>query len=140
MKCLSIRQPWSWAILHAGKDIENRSWRTGFRGRVLIHAGKRLDFQPRWTDWEGRRDWLDLGGAVADLHLGAIVGVATLVDCLPHEKVHSRWAEHTPGTYGFVLTDQRAFKETIPYNGRLGLFDVPASVVREALQAVGLCP
>lgn len=23
---LSIRQPWAWAILCAGKDIENRSW------------------------------------------------------------------------------------------------------------------
>ena len=28
MKALSIRQPWAWAILHAGKDIENRDWRT----------------------------------------------------------------------------------------------------------------
>lgn len=25
---LSIRQPWAWAILHAGKDIENRDWHT----------------------------------------------------------------------------------------------------------------
>lgn len=23
---LSVRQPWAWAIIHAGKDIENRSW------------------------------------------------------------------------------------------------------------------
>ena len=41
MPALSIRQPWAWAILHAGKDIENRSWRTAFRGEVLIHAGLR---------------------------------------------------------------------------------------------------
>ena len=37
---LSIRQPWAWAILHAGKDIENRSWSTSFRGPVCIHAAK----------------------------------------------------------------------------------------------------
>ena len=37
---LSVRQPWAWAIIHAGKDIENRSWATKFRGRVLIHASK----------------------------------------------------------------------------------------------------
>lgn len=24
MKALSLRQPWAWAILHAGKDVENR--------------------------------------------------------------------------------------------------------------------
>lgn len=23
---LSVRQPWAWAIIHAGKDIENRTW------------------------------------------------------------------------------------------------------------------
>lgn len=43
---ISIRQPWAWAILHAGKDVENRSWPLPrkFMGReVLIHAGKRID-------------------------------------------------------------------------------------------------
>jgi hypothetical protein len=40
MKALSIRQPWAWLILHAGKDIENRDWPTRFRGRFLIHAAK----------------------------------------------------------------------------------------------------
>lgn len=43
MKALSIRQPWAWAILYAGKDVENRSWRPRnpglrFRGPFLIHA------------------------------------------------------------------------------------------------------
>jgi hypothetical protein len=38
VKCISIRTPWwSW-ILEGGKDIENRSWSTAYRGRVLIHA------------------------------------------------------------------------------------------------------
>lgn len=40
MLALSIRQPWAWLILHAGKDIENRDWPTKVRGRVLIHAAK----------------------------------------------------------------------------------------------------
>ena len=50
---LSIRQPWAWAILHAGKDIENRDWQDGRSpslaqarriiaggGHFLIHAAK----------------------------------------------------------------------------------------------------
>jgi hypothetical protein len=41
MKALSIRQPWAWAILHAGKRIENRDWRSCYyRGPILIHASK----------------------------------------------------------------------------------------------------
>lgn len=40
MKAISIRQPWCWAILHAGKRVENRDWRNGcaYRGPVLLHA------------------------------------------------------------------------------------------------------
>lgn len=43
MKCLSIRQPWAWAILYAGKDIENRTWFTYHRGPFLLHASKTYD-------------------------------------------------------------------------------------------------
>ena len=43
VKALSIRQPWAWLVVHGYKDVENRSWSTGFRGRVLIHAGGILD-------------------------------------------------------------------------------------------------
>ena len=39
MKALSVRAPWWWYIIHGYKDIENREWKTQFRGRVLIHAG-----------------------------------------------------------------------------------------------------
>jgi len=47
---LSVRQPWAWAIIHAGKDIENRSWHavdrgTMRRGRIAIHAAKGLTQQ-----------------------------------------------------------------------------------------------
>lgn len=43
IKALSVRQPWAWAIIHGGKDIENRSWQAvnhglNVRGRVAIHA------------------------------------------------------------------------------------------------------
>ena len=40
MKALSIRQPWAWLIVNGFKDIENRTWPTKFRGRVLVHASK----------------------------------------------------------------------------------------------------
>ena len=40
MKALSIRQHWAWLIIHGGKDVENRSWHTKYRGRFLVHAAK----------------------------------------------------------------------------------------------------
>ena len=51
MKALSIRQPWAWAIIHAGKDVENRPWGTRYRGPLLIHASKTLDQEGRaWIE------------------------------------------------------------------------------------------
>jgi len=38
MKALSIKQPWASLIAHGIKDIENRTWRTNFRGRIYIHT------------------------------------------------------------------------------------------------------
>lgn len=50
MRALSIRQPWAWAILHAGKRVENRGWQEGSGNlaaarrlvgqKLLLHASK----------------------------------------------------------------------------------------------------
>jgi hypothetical protein len=31
-KAISIRQPWAWLIVNSFKDVENRSWKTKYRG------------------------------------------------------------------------------------------------------------
>ena len=43
MKAITVKQPWVYAILREGKDIENRSWQRSFRGWLAIHASA----QPR---------------------------------------------------------------------------------------------
>jgi hypothetical protein len=40
VNALIIRQPWAWAVVYAGKDVENRTWQTSYRGPLLIHAAK----------------------------------------------------------------------------------------------------
>ena len=39
---LSIKPVMAWLIVHGGKNIENRHWTTGYRGRFLVHASKTL--------------------------------------------------------------------------------------------------
>ena len=93
MKAITVRQPWAWAIIFAGKDIENRSWYTRYRGPVAIHAGmgyKTDCFCPEVSARPERED----------LEFGAILGVVELVEVV--EKSRSRWFE---GPYGFVLSD-----------------------------------
>ena len=45
MRMLTVRQPWAWAIMHGGKNVENRvrNLAGGYRGPVAIHAGLAID-------------------------------------------------------------------------------------------------
>lgn len=123
-KALSIRQPWAWAIVHAGKDIENRDWGTKFRGPVCIHAAKGMTVAEFDNFVELSRAMYRNGTWTGDfvperkaLSRGGIVGVATITDCVRSSR--SPWFQ---GTYGFVLADVRAV-DFIPCNGALGFFD-----------------
>jgi hypothetical protein len=127
LPALSIRQPWAWAIVHAGKDIENRDWSTRFRGRFLIHAGL---YVPDEYDAEDLLDASGLGPSErAELAIaafqsslmrdrGGIVGVAEIVDCVTAST--SPWFA---GRFGFVLRNARPLP-FYPCKGRLGFFDV----------------
>lgn len=98
---LSIKQPWAWAIICAGKDIENRSWNTNFRGEFLIHASKGC----LTREYDFACDFIErISGIVVpslgSLLKGGIVGRATLIDCVEYSD--SPWFE---GDYGLVLTN-----------------------------------
>lgn len=121
MIALSIRQPWAWLILHAGKDIENRSWPTRFRGRVLIHAGKGMT-RDEYEDAEGftaMAGYLDGFPAFEHLPRGGVVGSVEIIDCVTASQ--SPWF---CGEFGFVLRSPVALPFA-PWRGQLGFFDVP---------------
>lgn len=113
MKTLSIKQPWANAIIYAGKDIENRVWKTKFRGRFLVHAGKTADRNaPEWV-------WKLVREHSPDVPmLGGIIGSVELVDVT--ESSDSKWWQ---GPVGFILKDPQPlpFK---PHKGQLNFFEV----------------
>lgn len=43
MKVITIKQPWASLIILGLKKYEFRTWRTRYRGKILIHAGKSID-------------------------------------------------------------------------------------------------
>lgn len=124
MKALSIRQPWAWAILNAGKDIENRSWRTKFRGRLVVHAAKTFDEA-------GYLELLDRGIKLPDRKdfvRGAIVGTVDVVDVV--EDSASPWFK---GPVGFVLKNPQSIAHPIPLAGKLSLFNTVFPIPPELL-------
>lgn len=120
-----IRQPWAWLILNAGKDIENRDWRTDRRGRFLIHAGKgmtRSEYGNAAYTLEDAGSKIILP-AFEMLDRGGIVGSVELVDCV--QRSESPWFF---GDYGFVLRDPKALP-FVPFKGMLGFFGVPDALI-----------
>jgi hypothetical protein len=124
MKALSIKQPWVYAILHEGKDIENRSWRRDFRGWIAIHASgvpRRDAVFPRGHRLPEKEE----------AHCSAICGVARLVDIVTTSR--SKWFQQ-PGrgevNYGWVFEDVTPLREPIDCKGALGLWNVPPNILR----------
>lgn len=115
MKALTVRQPWASLIIEGTKDVECRSWSHAHRGPLLIHSGQRID-----------RDALEAGIGRPGLPTGVILGVVDLVDIVAEH--HSKWAEPGYSRY-FVLENPRPLAEPVPYNGQLGLYDVPDDLV-----------
>ena len=45
VKVLSVKNPYAYLIIQGGKDVENRTWTTDYRGRLYIHvSGDNLPF------------------------------------------------------------------------------------------------
>ena len=126
LKALTIRQPWAWAVIYAGRDVENRRWQTAYRGPLLIHAAKQADpaaaarllwtmsdpeafGQPR-TAFEAR---------------GAIIGIAYLSEILTDSP--SQWAEQR--CYHWKLESPAPVDAPVPCQGRQRLWNPPRAAV-----------
>src|SRR5262249_52458255 len=107
-KALTVKQPWAHLIVQGIKTIENRTWTTDYRGRLLIHAGRSFD---GGASIQGE-DWTDR------LTFGAIIGHVELVDIVTE---HS--SPFFVGPFGWVLGNPKPIKP-IPLRGKVGLFDV----------------
>jgi hypothetical protein len=126
IKALTIRQPWAELILRGRKPYELRSWRTHYRGPLVIHAAMRVDTE------ESKQ----LGLNPDKLTTGSFVGFAILSDVRPYTKADARllrkrkagggWRPHL---FTWVLKKPRRISP-VKVKGRLGLFKVPKVVER----------
>lgn len=124
MKALSLWQPWASAMCLGLKTVETRSWGSGYRGQLAIHAAK------RWTRAE--REFAQAMGLPIDLPLGAVVAVGTLVAIHQTDAVRYRlgerelaWGNYDSGRFAWEFTNIQALPHPVPFNGRQGFFEFP---------------
>jgi hypothetical protein len=148
MKALTVRHPWAWAITHGGKNVENRSRRTNYRGTVYIHAAQAMDFDafssPALEAAENayiRRGVTGPFGKINQIDLstcGMVIGTVELVGChhadecrtaiesaqagVIREELCSPWA--MDGHYHWELDSPRPLACPFPEKGKLGIWNL----------------
>lgn len=145
MKTITIKQPWAALIVHGIKDIENRTWQTKFRGRILIHAGKSSDgklndlLKPVQKYAAIDNNW---NQSEIYFPFGAIIGSVEIVDCVINhasvwaeksdaefkghdEQGRELWDQNKP-IYNWVLANPILFEKPINnVKGKLSFWDYP---------------
>ena len=127
MKVITIKQPWATLIAEGYKEYEFRTWKTKYRGDILIHAGKTIDKKAI-----ERFRYLNL-----EYPMGQIIAKATITDCVKvDDKLRDILSKKDPIVYKSVINktsndwDGYGFKlenveKIIPIdiNGKLSLWD-----------------
>ncbi len=119
---LSLRPPWAWLIVNGYTPVENREWRTHFRGDLLIHASATMTKDDYATCVifiaPFKRRWRLPAYDILRQQCGGIVGQARLTDCVEHHN--SDWFT---GPYGFVMANAKPLPFR-PCKGKLKFFEV----------------
>lgn len=125
MKVITIKQPFASLIAAGLKEYEFRTWKTNYRGEILIHAGKGID----------KESMKKFEALKLNYPTGCIIARANLTDCVPiteavktelREKnflVYSGTTENQDWSgYGFKLENAEVIKPIFA-NGMLGLWE-----------------
>ena len=117
VRMLTVKRPWSWSLIYAGKNIENRKQYSSYRGLLLIHAGQ-------GTDQAGIEFLRSLGiePPAEAFQAGHIVGSVRVTGCVSGSS--SRWAK--PGMWHIQVSDPRPATQLVTARGNLGLQMPPA--------------
>ncbi len=143
MKALTICQPYAHLIALPESDfrhkrVENRTWPTHYRGRLLIHAGRSRDWM---TVNEAEQIEDDYEIPLKDMAFGAFVARARLADCVRYEDGHARrrypWLamhQHASGPWCWILADIERLEHPVPWRGAQGLWEIDDADLERALR------
>jgi hypothetical protein len=105
MKALCVKQPWANLISMGLKTIETRTWKTNYRGPLIICSSKTPDIYPA-------------GFALCEINL---------IDCrpmIPEDYEAAGGVKWEEGRYSWVLELTNYVDPMVPIQGKLGIFEL----------------
>lgn len=149
---ISLWQPWASLVVAGLKQYETRSWKTDWRGPLLIHATVTSPALPADTVAPTRRRLLcpDVLGDFDRLPRGAILGIVMLDDCQPTVQ-GAKWVgdlsleerargNFEPFRYGWRLSQPVKLQSPLQWKGGQGMRNVNDTLRKhvEALLPIGM--
>ena len=124
MKVLTIKQPYASMIINNYKKYEFRSWKTNYRGKLLIHAGIGINKDDMFYF-----NYLNINNFPSK----AIIGECELIDCILIDKEFDNYlnkldnriyGRHSRvGMYAWKLDNIKIYDKPIIIKGQLGLWN-----------------
>lgn len=128
MKVITLKQPWATLVAKGIKKYEFRTWKTNYRGELLIHAGKGIDKEAM-----GRFAHLNL-----EYPQSKILAKVDIIDCIEltssinnkiikeNELVYGHKYDRTG--YAWVIDNSQIIKCNAEISGKLGLWNIDLDI------------
>lgn len=122
MKVITLKQPWATLVAEGIKKYEFRSWKTNYRGKILIHAGAGVDkkYMEKFKDMN------------LEFPKKRIIAEVEIEDCLEltddlnkkiiSEKNIAYGSKYRTG-YAWKIKNAKKIKIDEEINGKLGLWN-----------------
>lgn len=122
MKVITIKQPYASLIVYGYKKFEFRSWKTNYRGKILIHAGLAMD----------QEAYEKVKHLPIKYNHGCIIGSVEIIDCTKLNNKLLKVLNEQPNIYGinndyngyiWKLYNPKVLEKPIHIKGKLGLWN-----------------
>ena len=136
LQAITVWQPWSWAILHAGKPAENRTWvlPRHLAGKwVALHAGAGQSGRQLADDSESIREMFAIN-VPPSLPRRALVGLVKFSSAHRLERLPRPTTEWDCGPWCWDVGDRLALPKPVLASGAQGFWIVPDDLVGQVLE------
>ena len=128
MKVLTLKQPWATLVAEGIKEYEFRSWKTNYRGKILIHAGAGID----------KADMERFNSLNLVFPSKKVIAIVELVDCLElddelNEKIINEnniaYGSKKRSGYAWKLKNVKKISVEKEIKGQLGLWNLDIDII-----------
>lgn len=129
MKVLTLKQPWATLVAEGIKKYEFRSWKTNYRGKILIHAGIGID----------KEAMKKFAGLNLTFPSKKILAEVEIVDCLfLDDELNKKIINENNIAYGskkregyaWMLDNIKKINYEKEINGKLGLWNYDEGLIK----------